>query len=266
MDHTFWHKQTLTESLFPDLLWSRPENQKLAGKLLIIGGHAQAFNAAAEAYQAALTAGIGSARVLLPDSLQRLIGRGFEAGEFAPSTPVGSFAQGALASFMELANWADGVLIAGDLGRNSETAILLEQFLEKFSGQVTLTKDAADLVVQQPLLVLQRPDTLLVLSSGQLQRLAVNAHFPRAFTSSAALLQVIENLHEFTKRYTCTIITKQDGQYIVASGGQISTTKPNEEKAIWRLLFATHAATWWLQQPSKPFEALTMSIVTALQA
>jgi NAD(P)H-hydrate repair Nnr-like enzyme with NAD(P)H-hydrate dehydratase domain len=263
MDLNYWHKQKTSEPLYPDVAWSQPQNEKFAGKLLIIGGHAQAFMAAAEAYTMAQAAGIGAARVLLPDSLQKLVGRGFAAGEFAPSTPVGSFSQAALASFVDLALWSDGVLVAGDVGRNSETAIVLERFLDKFSGQVTITKDAADLIVQQPLSILQRPNTLLVLSSGQLKRLGISAHFPRAFTSSAALLQVIENLYEFTKRYTCTIITRHNGQYIVAMDGKISTTQPETEQAIWRLHVAAEAATWWLQQPTKSFEALTTSLFTS---
>ncbi len=142
MDKNFWLKQG-SEPLFPDLLWSRPENKKQAGKLLIIGGNVHGFAAAGEAYAEASKAGIGTARVLLPDSLQKTVGRVFEAGEYAPSTPSGSFSQKALAELLDRANWSDGVLLAGDLGRNSETAILIEHFTEKYQGQLTFTKDAA---------------------------------------------------------------------------------------------------------------------------
>jgi NAD(P)H-hydrate repair Nnr-like enzyme with NAD(P)H-hydrate dehydratase domain len=265
MDHTYWRKQSPTEPLYPDLLWAKPESKKFAGKLLIIGGNSQAFMAAAEAHQLSEAAGIGSTRVLMPDSLQKLIGKGFEAGEFAPSTKAGGFSQAALDSFVDLSLWSDGVLIAGDLGRNSETTIVLERFLELYDEQVTIINDAADLIIQQPMSVLQRPKTLLVLSPEQLQKLGVNAHFPRAFTSSAPLLQVLENLHEFTKRYLCTIITKHGGNYIVASDGEVSTTMPKIEHSTWRMLIATQAATWWLQQPSKPFEAMTTAIYSAIK-
>jgi hypothetical protein len=134
MDRTFWQRQTADKPLFPDLLWSRPETKRTAGKLLIVGGNAHGFSAAAEAYGAAAKAGIGTARVLLPDSLQKTVGKVFAAGEYAPSTPSGSFSQQALAELLELAQWADGVLLAGDFGRNSETAILLESFAAKYQG------------------------------------------------------------------------------------------------------------------------------------
>src|SRR4051812_45465462 len=130
----YWQKQAATEPLFSDLLWSRPENRAHAGKLLIVGGNAQGLAAPAAAYSAATEAGIGTARVLLPDSLQKTVGRVFEAGEYAPSTPSGSFSRNALAELLAMSNWADGVLLAGDFGRNSETAIMLEQLVAKYEG------------------------------------------------------------------------------------------------------------------------------------
>lgn len=262
MDSTYWHKQTLDNPLFPDLLWSRPENRTLAGKLLIVGGNAQGFAAAGEAYSEATNAGIGTARVLLPDALQKSIGRVFEAGEYAPSTPSGSFSQKALAELLSMSNWADGVLLAGDLGRNSETAILIESFNEKYQGQLTLSRDAADYIINTPGPILSRPDTLLVISFAQLRKLAIGARFTRAFTLDMDLLRLIDALHEFTSRYQLALITRFNDNLIIAVQGQISTTKVSPEPKIWRLRTAAHASVWWLQNPSKPFEALTTAFIT----
>ncbi|HXY18323.1 MAG TPA: hypothetical protein VEH48_02805, partial [Candidatus Nitrosopolaris sp.] len=134
MEDTNWLRQTPDKPLFPDLLWSRPENKRQRGKLLIVGGNSHGFAAPASAFAAAGTAGIGAARVLLPDATQKTIGTGFTDAVFAPSTPSGSFSRQALAELLENAGWADGVLLAGDFGRNSETAILLESFLDKYKG------------------------------------------------------------------------------------------------------------------------------------
>src|SRR4051794_28288010 len=108
MDRTYWHKQSASKPLYPDMLWSRPENKRQAGKLLVVGGNAHGFAAAGEAYAEALAAGVGTARVLLPDSLQKTVGRVFEAGEYAPSTPSGSFGRRALAELLAMSQWADG--------------------------------------------------------------------------------------------------------------------------------------------------------------
>ncbi len=257
----YWHKQTTDEPLYPDLLWSRPENKAHAGKLLIVGGNAQGFAAPAEAYSLALKAGVGSARVLLPDALHKTVGRFLDAGEFAPSTPSGSFAQIALGELLPMAHWADGVLFAGDLGRNSETAILFEKFLTKHSGQVTLTRDAIEYCNSQPSLIAQRPNTLLVLSFSQLQKLAIGLGFTSPFTSDMDLLHTVDTLHELTATYQFSVITNHLNQIFVSVGGQVSSTPCGTEERVWRLRTAAAASVWWLQNPTKSFEALTTSIL-----
>ena len=261
MDREHWKKQDPSKPLFEALIWSRPENRSYAGKLLIIGGNAQGFAAPADAFARANKAGIGTARVLLPDALQKSVGRVFEAGEYAPSTPSGSFAQKSLAEVLAMAHWADGVLLAGDLGRNSETAILIEKFLSKYSGQVTLTKDAIEYVSSQPQLVANRSETLLVLSFSQLQKFAVSFKFPQAFTSTMDLPKAVDALARLTTDTPLAIITRHMDRYIVAVNGEVSTTPCAIEERIWRLKAASSASVWWLQNPTKPFEALTTSLV-----
>jgi hypothetical protein len=259
--HNFWHKQTAGKPLYPDLLWSRPENKQQAGKLLIAGGNAHGFAAAGEAYSQAAKAGIGTARVLLPDSLQKTVGKVFEAGEYAPSTPSGSFSQKALAEILAMSAWADATLLAGDFGRNSETAILLEKFITKYPGLLALTKDAADYFINAPGSLLARNDTLLVISFAQLQKLATNARFPSALTFEMDFLRLIDALHEFTQSHQASIIVKHLQTIFVAVNGQVSTTKLAEDLDIWRVKTAARAAVWWLQNPAKPFEALSSSVV-----
>jgi ADP-dependent NAD(P)H-hydrate dehydratase / NAD(P)H-hydrate epimerase len=256
----YWSKQTSDKPLFPDLLWSRPENRAHAGKLLVVGGNAHGFAAPAEAFAEAGKAGIGTGRVLLPDSLQKTVGRTFEAGEYAPSTPSGSFGQKALAELLPTSHWADGVLLAGDFGRNSETAILLEQFSGKYTGQLTITQDAADYFVKTPQTVSDRENTLLAISFSQLQKIASNIGFTTAFTYEMDFIRLIEALHDFTSAHNFNVITKRGNTLFVAVDGQVSTTQLKEDLKIWRVRTAAHAATWWLQNPSKPFEALTTAI------
>lgn len=258
--HDYWHKQG-SEPLFANLVWSRPETKHSAGKLLIIGGHAQSFAAPAEAFVAADNAGIGVARVLLPDSLVRTVSKLFPAAEFAPSNPSGGFKITALAELLAASLWADGVLLAGDLGRNSETIAMLENFAGKYDGPLVITKDAADAFCEQPASLVERSATTLVISTAQLQRLATSLSAPRAFTSDFGLVQAADWLREFTNTHTnLYVITQHQGNFIVAVEGQVSTTPTGEEK-VWRTKTAATAATWWLQTPDKPFEALTTAIL-----
>ena len=260
MDTTFWRKQKPDQPLFPDLLWSRPEHRKQAGKLLVIGGNLHGFAAPAEAFVEAGKAGAGTAHVLLPDAVKKLAGGILQTVEYASSTPSGSFSQKALAELMAESAWADAVLVAGDLGRNSETAILLEKFAGTYTGQLTLAKDAVDYVTGTPRVVLGRPDTLLVLSFAQLQKLAAKAGFPKAFTFGMDLLHFVDTLHEFTTEYKTHIIVKHLDQIHIGSQGQVVSTVLAEDLEIWRVKTAAQTAVWWMQNPTKPLEALATGL------
>lgn len=261
MERSYWSRQSKDNPLFPQLEWSRPEHRSAAGKLLIIGGHQHGFAAPAGAFAAAEKAGIGTARVLLPDSIRKIVGQVLENGEFAPSTPSGSFSQKALNDLLSFGAWADGILFAGDLGRNSETAILMEKFLAKSPAGVTLTKDAVDYAVSAPETVLQRPGTMLVLSLSQMQRLAVAAKSPKPVTFSMDLLHLAEWLHNFSAQHRLYIVVKHHDIILAAVDGKVSSTRIGTDMPIWRVKTAACVATWWLQNPSKPFEAITASLL-----
>jgi hypothetical protein len=102
---------------------------------------------------------------------------------------------------------------------------------------------------------------LLVLSFAQLQKLATSAHFPQAFTFDMDFIRLIDTLHTFTTQYSIVIIVKHLDNMFVAVAGQVSTTKLDTDQDIWRVKTAAHASVWWLQNPTKPFEALTSSVV-----
>jgi hypothetical protein len=261
MDKEYWVRQEPKVPRYPELEWSRPENRQQAGKLLIIGGNAHGFATPAEAYTIAIKAGIGTARVLLPNAIQKIVGPVLENGEFAASTPSGSFSQQALGEFLDLGAWADGTLLSGELGRNAETAILLEKFLAKHQGAVTITKDAVDYITSAPQTALHRADTLLVLSLSQLQRLGIATHFGLPITFSMDLLHLVDWLHSFTRTFGLYIIVYHLEHILIAVNGMVSSTKTNTENQLWRLEAASKAAVWWLQNPSKAFEAITTSLV-----
>lgn len=261
MTDTYWQQQTKDKPLFPDLLWSRPENRASAGKLLIVGGNKFGFAAPAEAYQEAVKAGIGTARVLLPDAIKPIAGRILEHGDYAPSTPSGSLGQKALADLLEHSAWADAVVLAGDLGRNSETLVVIEKFLSKYPGQVTLTKEAIDYYISNPLLILSRKNTTMVLTMAQLQKMATKARHDVAFTFAMPLTQLVAALHTFSLKFPCQIVLKHLDQLVVSINGRISTT-PTDNLETWRVKTAAHASVWWLQNPTMPFEAITSALCT----
>jgi hypothetical protein len=265
MKPSYWQQQNPNHPLFPGMLWSRPENRQLAGKLLIIGGSAHGFAVPAEAFVRAGEAGAGTVRVILPSALAKTIGHIFEAGEYAPSTPSGSFAQNALAEILSLAQWAGAVLLAGDFGRNSETAILLEKFVAKYQGIIAITGDGLDYFLANPYPLLAREHTLLLPTFAQLQKLSSAAHATRAFTSQLDLVHFVEILHSFSTQYPHSSIAMIHNDHLfVATGGMISTTAHTrrERTPADTQLIAAYAAVWFMQNPLQPYPALSCAMAT----
>jgi NAD(P)H-hydrate repair Nnr-like enzyme with NAD(P)H-hydrate dehydratase domain len=249
-----WLKQAPDKPLFPDVLWSRPENRRHAGKLLIIGGHKQAFNEVSAAYSAALKAGIGTARVILPDCLQKMLHKLFAEAEYAASTPIGSFSRQALGTLLDAAQWADAVLLAGDFGKNSETAILLESFIEKYAGKLALAGDSLDYFLAQSAKLAKRPQTLIIANIAQIQKLAA----PSLIQQNADFIKVVEQVSDWISKTDLAAVTIHSNQAIIAADQQISTSPVKISTPDVNL--AAYATVWYLQQPERAFEALTSAI------
>lgn len=261
MDNSFWLKQTKDKPLYPDLIWSRPESKLQAGKLLIAGGNIHSFNSVNIAFQESIKAGIGSTAVLLPDVLQKTLSKFFTEAEYCISTPSGSMSSKALSALIDLSLWADGVLLAGDFGKNSETAILIETFVNKFSGFICLSNDSVDYFLIDPSQILQRDNTLLVLNYSQLTKLATAAKFSLAFTSTLELNQIVERLHDFTIDKSVNILVYKDNNIYVANKGKVSSTYLAEDN-ISQTKLASHASVWSIQNPGKIFEATSSSVIS----
>ncbi len=258
MDNTNWLKQT-GDPLFPDMLWSRPENKKARGKLLIVGGNSHAFSAPGGAYSSALKAGIGSCRVILPQALYKTVHQLFPEVEFATSTSSGSFARSALEVILEGTKWADAVLLAGDFGRNSETAILLESLLNNYRGQLTLAGDCVDYFEKPNSMALTRESTLVVANVSQLQKLAKGNRPTTPILHKMNLQDLVTLLADWTNGSSASFITKHAENILVAAEGRVSTN-PHKEVTNWQTDLAACAAVWWLQNPSQTFEALSTAV------
>lgn len=259
---TYWQQQTPEKPLFPDIEWNKPERRDQAGKLGIIGGNKLGFASVAESYTLAFETGVGDARVLLPDVLKRAIPTSITDTIFGASNPSGSLAREALTSMNALGAWADGILLIGDAGRNSETALVYDDFISSYTGQLTITRDAIDLVKNNTSLLVERPDTLLIASFAQVQKLFQSVYYPKILTFSMHLTQLIEALHKFTITYPVTIVTLHRDTLIIANGGSVVTQAWDNPMMIWRGAMATRAATYWLWTPTKPLEAVSSSILT----
>jgi NAD(P)H-hydrate repair Nnr-like enzyme with NAD(P)H-hydrate dehydratase domain len=256
----YWQQQKPGTPLYPDIEWNKPEQRAHAGKLGIVGGNKLGFVAVGEAYMTTQDAGVGQVRVLLPDVLKKVVPPIITDVVFAASNPSGSLSNDAAAELHVLGSWADGVLLIGDAGKNSETAILYEDFIRDYSGMLTVTRDAIDLFLNASDVLVERDQTMLVVSFAQLQKLFSKVYYPKILTFSMQLLQLVETLHKFTITYPVTIVTFHQDHLVIASGGQVTTMPWDRPMAIWRGAVASRAAAYWLWNPTKPLESVSVSI------
>ncbi len=256
----YWQKQTAESPLFPDVEWNKPERRDQAGRLGILGGSSLSFAAVADSYAIAKDTGAGEIRVLLPDALRRTVPASMVDVTFGATTPSGGLAADAKMEVNALGNWADELLLCGDAGKNSQTAILYEELVTTYDKPIILTRDAVDLLQNSAEMVLDNPHVIFVLSFAQLQRLFRAVYYPKMLAFSMQLAQFVETLHKFTITYPVTIVTLHANQLVIAHGGDIITQPWNDPMRIWRGHTAARAASYLLWTPQSPLKALAASI------
>lgn len=260
MDHKYWQQQTRTKPLYPDIEWSKPERRDLAGRLGVIGGNKLGFAGVAEAYSTALEAGVGQVRILLPQTLKKVVPRTITDTVYAPDTTGGSLSRDAMGDMSALADYSSGILLIGDAGRNAETALVYEQFISSYTGPLTITRDSIDLVKNSANLLVDRPDTMIVASFAQVHKLLQAVYYPKVMTFSMTLMHVVEIMHKFTITYPCTIAMLHRDHMIIAHAGEVITQEWDAPMRIWRGETATRMASYWLWNPDKPLAAAAASI------
>lgn len=244
-----WQKQG-SEPLFPDLLWSQPENKSRAGKLLLIGGQAGEFADVAIAFESAQKACAGIIRVLLPESLRKQAQMIPEV-EFASANKSGSFARNSLAEWFDLAQWADNVLLAGDFGKNSETTTIIDGFLLRSTCPITLNLSSmASTAI--PLEQLANLPLSLVINRAVMQKLGIALGLTVPITSNTPAARLAEIIHQISQGNRANLVIQDEGQIWVAVEGEVISTK---SKNISNTELSAACAVWLMQNPTKPLEA-----------
>lgn len=250
MNADFWQKQG-EEPLFPDLIWSRPENKRYAGKLLIIGGKSGEFSHVAAAFEAAQRAGAGHIRVLLPESLRK-VAQIIPEVEFAPVNKSGGFARTALAQWFDAAEWADHVLLSGDFGRNSETTTIIDGFLLRGGRPVTLNLNSIASCAVQPEQLLNLPVSLIA-DRRFLQKAGISLGLHVSLLSTTPIERLSEAIHQISLGRAANLLIQDSAQSWAVSGGNMVSMKT---KTIDNTKLSAACAVWTMQNPKKPLEAL----------
>ncbi len=246
-----WLKQT-DEPLFPDIFWEVPLNRAQAKKLLIVGGHAKQFAETVGLYQYALAAGIGSARVVLPDSLRKLIGSQPDC-LFVESNPSGSISKNACTEILAYASECDGIIFSSELSHNTETISLLETLFTEITYPIFFSSNVLEMLSFQPELMLGN-ERVLVTDTKRLTRFADKIHLPITIKLQDSILNKIDFMTNITNTYPLALIL-DESPLIIATEGQVSSTELNQNTASSGELIAK-MAVFYLQHTNH-FKALT---------
>lgn len=254
----YWLRQN-EGPLFEDLLWSRPQNKKNAGSLLILGGHVHNLMAPIKAYETAINNGIGSARVVMPDAVPESVSAGDEVVT-VQSSHSGGISKDSIDDIRKMLAEVDVALWPGAVGGDSETTQLLDSLIQSESITTVLTGDSLDNLLKSDVL-LKRKSTHLVLTLAQLRSLGTVIKLDNAIVSDIQLTNLVDTLGRLSEDYQADLTTLHENQLVVASGGLVSTTKLDEgldkEDFKWRVDFATISAVLMAQFPKQRFEAVT---------
>ena len=219
-DFDYWKKQK-KQPLFPNVDTWQPEQRRFAGKLLIIGGNRGAFFAVAKAMETANKMGVGDVRALLPDSLRGKLPKVPEI-YYAKAEASGAFGKSAIQEMLLQTEWAEMVLIVGDLGKNAETSIAFAKYMKLCDKPVFVVRDGVDVLTQDIMNWSMREEPMTVFATmSQLQKMLRTMYYPKVITLSMPMNQLIETLHKFTLSYALTIVTFHEGQIVIAHDGQV---------------------------------------------
>lgn len=258
-DLSYWRKQT--QPLFADLAWNLPEQK--TGSAAVIGGNLQSFSSVVRtAEYLGRHFPLQHITTVLPSSLREKIPT-MENVNFTPSTSSGSFAKSyELERYLTDSSLS---LLAGDLSKNSETAIAFADAVSKSENLLVLTRDSIDLLTPAASQLLNHPRLIIIGSMLQLQKLFRAVYYPRMIMLSQPILPLIETLHKFTLSYPATLVTFHQDQIIVASHGDITTTPLANTNysplTLWSGQLAAKIAAFNLFNPTQPLEASSAAIL-----
>lgn len=265
-DLSYWRKQS--QPLFDNLLWNIPEQK--TGHIAVVGGNSQNFSTVVRISEFInQTFPVKTLTTVLPDALRGKLPP-LPNLDFLPSTESGSFAK---SRQLELAiSNPDATLIIGDLSRNSATAVALSDAItssmpqdETLPNLLVLARDSIDLLASEAGRWLSRPNTVIIASMAQLQKLFRAIYYPRMILLSQPLIPTLETLHKFTLTYPATLLTFHQDNIIVAQGGEVSTTHLVDTDyspiSLWSGQLAARVTALNLYNPKQNFAATTAAIL-----
>jgi len=207
---------------FEDVAWSRPENARQASKIVILGGSKDHFAEPSQIYH--LLAPVKGMKItlILPQYLSKIIGKNDANIVYASSDPIlGYFNKESLNEVLGICKSSDLLLIAGDMGKSSETQRLLETLLDNMHIPLVADSGALQCFADNYYKNLMRKDNLSIfLDALHFQNLLKSMRYQQAFTNNLTFDQKIDLLKIFTQEYSATLVVSDENVIWLSKAGQ----------------------------------------------
>ena len=256
-----WQKQTLDSPLYEDIIWAKPENKRLSGRFLIVGGNTHEFASSAQIFESLKKAGGNNIFLALPDVLKKIINNLDLSVSYLPSNPSGSIALNAVAELIDLDKDSDIVILAQDLGKNSETTLCMDHFLNKNESLICLTSENIDLI--ENIDNLNYKKMLLVTNFSDLQKLLIKK-FNVLIKSSDEYFVTLNKLHDFNVKVPLNLICIHEENIIVVAEEKISTTNIAIQPQALIEKLSAFGSFYLVNNQSRIYQALTSAVFEVL--
>ncbi len=243
--------------LYDDVIYSRPEQRRIAGRLLLAGGHSGSFHPLAQIYDEARTAGIGKIVLVMPDSLKKIVGNLLSDAIFAPSGPGGAFAKDAAERVLALATDTEGLILA-DFSQNAEAGIVMREILAGYSGIKCITPEIISSFKTElaEIKELRKSFWLCDLRTARLAIAALEVAAVLPLDASRLAVAGAAKLLANGIGHPCVIAGIN--QVFVSDGDTVTVTELI--KAIGINQLTAWLTVWLLQQPQTPLKTLTTAV------
>lgn len=253
-------EKQVDKPLYEDILWSRPVRR--TGRILLVGGHRDGFAELQKVYQGFEDAQVAECRLALPDKLSKLVGS-LEGVSLLASTPSGSIARDALSELVYLANESDLVSLGPDLSNNSETTLVMQRLIAETRASVVIPPQSAEQLLPEAGEWKDKENLLLFLNQKLLYKLAAKLAVDATIPLNPTADSIAEITLAVSKEFSPSVVVLFENSIIVAIDGKASITKTKTSN-IGKLVGLL--GTFWLQNESKRYEALTTGAYSANNA
>jgi NAD(P)H-hydrate repair Nnr-like enzyme with NAD(P)H-hydrate dehydratase domain len=253
-----WLRQEPGKPLFEDVLWLKPENPHQRPKVLIIGGSSHGFVTTTKLYEAIKSKSAYQTRLIMPKSLEKILGHAMTDAIFADSTSSGEIAGTAKNEILSAMNWAEAVIFSDDLGNNSQTEILVTELLKQIDKPTYFLGQAIDLLQKSAQSAVDNPHLIFVGELAKISKLNSATTSQTALLQADGLIKLVEKLQDISAEWNSAIITQAESQIIVAERGRVATTKSND--VDWLIHATANSVQFGKMFDLKRYEAIVCGV------